>query len=497
MNGVKQHIYEGFRIRSPKMIKVYQEIEGFARNGLNCILYGPTGSGKEFLARYYYEVFKAHHANAGPLVSLNCPGLTNETANSKLFGHMKGSFTDALFERDGIFITATNGVLFLDEIGELSLELQTLLLRAIDPGEAEKMGSDKTYKTNNVVIIGATDKSPHELKPQLLYRMGPTIYVPGLDERRDDIREAVIYFVKQAYLERIDLTDKLNVIYPDEKQLRSKNERERQAENLYRKISDELINLAEGLKWPGNFRSLNNVTRIAIFLTKLKTEKDYIREIKNHFIYYADIEQGVYNIDKQPEIIDPDILHAIETQFSRWSQVDKKQWARVLSLIGENSFLRCDIEKEFAMKPRTLQNRLKELVEAGIISSSGKKGDVYRVDVTIPVSTPEAIIEQTIEPKSPLGLPPTDIDPAERKSEIDEILEIIKSETHVFISGESKSGKTTVALLVGKAMQAKIKDVLYYALNEEGMHGYLEVVRNFLKHEGMADVDELQSDQPL
>ena len=188
---------EGFKIKDPKMLTIYKQVSNYARHGQNCLLHGPTGSGKEFLARHFYEEFCKANKPAGKFVAYNCADPSNSLAMSALFGHKKGAFTDASYEKPGLFQEAKYGVLFLDEIGNLSREVQAMLLRAIDPGEASRIGENTPYPTDNVVIIGATDKSPENLMPQLFYRLGHAVEVPCLDDRPSDIPEAVSFFVKK------------------------------------------------------------------------------------------------------------------------------------------------------------------------------------------------------------------------------------------------------------------------------------------------------------
>ena len=197
---------EGFKIHDPRMLKIYQEVKNFARYKQNCLFYGPSGSGKEFLAKYYFEEFSKIHRNAGLFVPHNCAGDTPDLNRSIIFGHKKGAFTGATYDKKGLFEEAVNGILFLDEISYLSKETQAMLLRAIDPGQATRLGENKHYSTKNVVVIGATNKPPDNLIPELLDRLGNIVEVPGLDDRPGDIPEAVEFLVHEFLSEQENLS---------------------------------------------------------------------------------------------------------------------------------------------------------------------------------------------------------------------------------------------------------------------------------------------------
>jgi DNA-binding NtrC family response regulator len=486
---------EGFKIKDPKMKKIYKEIEKFAKVGFNCILYGPSGSGKEFLAKHYHKFFKKYHANQRDMFDVNCQNLYKLAAQSELFGHVKGAFTDAHSNRDGLFKTAKDGVIFLDEIGELSAEMQNMLLRAIDPGKAKLLGSDETYNTNNVSIIGATDKDPNKLNAQLLYRMGQTLVVPGLDDRKADIPGAIDYFIHNMFRDRIKIADNLDILLAGREIGKSNKEIKAYISGLCQKIANKLTPLVKKQKWPGNFRSLNSVISSALVLVEIKEEDKYIREVKEQFLHYADIEKARQKTTKKETDIDFDIMQAIESHFPRWKRDEKRKWAEILTEMGSNSFLRTDIEDDFELKARSLQNRLKVLVKAGIISSSGNRGDVYRVDLRTPVSKQEKIPQKPVKRSSLFGLPATIINFDERRNEVNEILKFLEKDTHVFISGDARSGKTTVSLVLGQALQELSKDVFYFELNEAGMHAFIKEMQNFLEQEGFEDIDQMQSNQ--
>jgi DNA-binding NtrC family response regulator len=201
---------------------------------------GESGVGKDLLARTIH----ARSARARrPYVAVNCAGLTETLLESELFGHVKGSFTDAYRDKPGKLHLAHRGTLFLDEVGEMSLRMQALLLRFLENGEIQAVGSDHTQTTVDVRIVAATNRNLHELvaagrfREDLLYRLRVIhLEVPPLRERREDIRPLVEYFVKRAT---------------------------RRATGF----SEEAIRALERHRWPGNVRELQNIVEQAMWLS--------------------------------------------------------------------------------------------------------------------------------------------------------------------------------------------------------------------------------------
>jgi DNA-binding NtrC family response regulator len=477
----------GFEIKSPKMKLVYKEIADYAKYGLPCLLFGPSGSGKEFVVNYYYSVFKKLRGNPGKLVSINCAGMSPELAKSLLFGHVRGAFTDARTERTGAFNNAVNGVLFLDEISYLPLEIQALLLRALDPGEASKLGSDKTYNTSNVTIIGATNKDPDTMLEELTSRMGKTVIIPGVESRREDVEGAVRLFVKKSIEDRKKEENKM--IGETDVGFRFNTGQEIQ-ENLV----SSLLPLIERREWPGNFREIHTTIKYSIHRAESKNKNIFLKQVINYFIGYAGRQNS--NINKIKTEIDTDIVNALKSNFPNWSREEKMKWAELLSTFKESTFRRKDVEKEMDLKQRALQNKLKDLDEAGIISRSGPKKDICKVELKFPVSKPTEAPKKQITTDTMFHLPETDIEITDRKEEIDSITALLKKGVHVFASGESQSGKTTLTLLLGKSLIAD-RDVFYYEINELGMQDFINKIHSFLMETGFENLKKLPFNRPF
>jgi formate hydrogenlyase transcriptional activator len=219
------------------------KVEHVADTDTSVLLLGETGSGKELFAR---AVHQRSRRAARPLVKVNCAALPASLIESELFGHVKGAFTGALADKIGRFELADRGTLFLDEIGELDPDLQAKLLRVLQEGEFERIGSNQTIRVD-VRLIAATNRNLHDamrdgsFRADLYYRLSVfPIEVPPLRARRDDIPLLVWHFItrKQRRL--------------------GKN-----IDSVPREVLDQLVRY----DWPGNVRELENVIERAMILS--------------------------------------------------------------------------------------------------------------------------------------------------------------------------------------------------------------------------------------
>ncbi len=370
---------DGFPVRSPMMLQNYADIECFAEPRFNLIIHGETGTGKEFLARHYYKALKSLYPDAGEMLSINCRGLTGDLARSQLFGHMKGAFTGAYTSTKGAFEEATNGVLFLDEIGLLSIDIQELLLRSISPGEYQKVGSNKIYHTKDVTIIGATDSSISALRKPFEIRIGQKILVPSLNERPEDVPGAICYLAKQLFEEHPFLKEKIKGIIPPGNLKNNAKYIHNLIDDLCNRIKDDIVAFVLSRNWVGNFRSLNSVISSAIVkgLCSASNEKAFLKNVKEFFIVFA--ERETIPITNNMFDINPKIEKILNQTFTSWPEYERMQWAKVISSYGNKTFKRIDLESQFGLSKRTLQNRLKEFVNAGLLIVSGNKRDTYNV----------------------------------------------------------------------------------------------------------------------
>ena len=224
-----------------------RQVEQVAPTGTSVLILGETGTGKELFARALHNLSPR---NARPLVKVNCAALPSNLIESELFGHEKGSFTGATARRMGRFELANEGTIFLDEIGEIPLELQAKLLRVLQEGEIERLGDSKTIKIN-VRVIAATHRDLKKMvtegafREDLYYRLSVfPLTIPALRERKNDISLLVHWFVNK-YAQKMS----------------------KQINHIPQAVMDNLLSYS----WPGNVRELENVIERAVILSPGQT----------------------------------------------------------------------------------------------------------------------------------------------------------------------------------------------------------------------------------
>jgi anaerobic nitric oxide reductase transcription regulator len=227
-----------------------KHIEIVAHSNLSILITGETGVGKEVIARM---IHKSSSRSEQPLIYMNCAALPENLAESELFGHVKGAFTGAISDRMGKFQLANGGTLFLDEIGELPLMIQAKLLRVLQEGEVQKVGSDVLTKVN-VRVIAATNRNLEEeskkgnFRLDLFHRLSVyPIHISPLRERKEDIPLIIDFFAHQ--FQRRFGTGAIHL--------------SRQAQ---RKLID--------YNWPGNVRELKNILSRAILTAKNRAPQE-------------------------------------------------------------------------------------------------------------------------------------------------------------------------------------------------------------------------------
>jgi transcriptional regulatory protein RtcR len=194
----------GIPTRNAAFNEMIEQIEQIAiRSTAPMLLEGPTGAGKSQLARRIFELKKSLHKVKGSFVELNCATLRGDQAMSTLFGHVKGAFTGAMADRAGLLATANNGVLFLDEIGELGPDEQAMCLRAIEEKTFLRVGSDKETRVDFQLIAGTNKDLKEEVRKgrfreDLLARLNLwTFELPALKDRKEDIEPNLDFELKR------------------------------------------------------------------------------------------------------------------------------------------------------------------------------------------------------------------------------------------------------------------------------------------------------------
>ncbi|HET8924010.1 MAG TPA: sigma 54-interacting transcriptional regulator [Candidatus Acidoferrum sp.] len=228
---------------SASLRRVLKRVETVAPTDSTVLIYGETGTGKELIARAIHDLSPRR---AKPFVKLNCAAIPTGLLESELFGHEKGAFTGAVAQRIGRFEVANGGTIFLDEIGEIPLELQTKLLRVLQEREFERLGSSHTLRTD-ARLIAATNRdleamvSEQKFRSDLFFRLNVfPVHVPPLRERHEDIALLVRHFAQQF---------------------------SRRMNKVIETIPSTTMDALGRYHWPGNIRELQNVIERAVIIS--------------------------------------------------------------------------------------------------------------------------------------------------------------------------------------------------------------------------------------
>ena len=229
--------------KSASLRRVLKQVETVAPTDSTVLIYGDTGTGKELIARAIHDLSPRR---SKPFVKLNCAAIPTGLLESELFGHEKGAFTGAIAQRIGRFEVANGGTIFLDEIGEVPLELQTKLLRVLQEREFERLGSSRTLRTD-ARLIAATNRdleamvSEHKFRSDLFFRLNVfPVHVPPLRERQGDIPLLVRHFTQQFA---------------------------RRMNKVIETIPSAAMDALSRYHWPGNIRELQNVIERAVIVS--------------------------------------------------------------------------------------------------------------------------------------------------------------------------------------------------------------------------------------
>jgi len=228
---------------SPALRRVLKQVGTVAPTDSTVLIYGETGTGKELIARAIHDLSPRR---SKPFVKLNCAAIPTGLLESELFGHEKGAFTGAIAQRIGRFEVADSGTIFLDEIGEIPLELQTKLLRVLQEREFERLGSSKTLRTN-ARLIAATNRNleamvaEQKFRSDLFFRINVfPVHIPPLRERQEDIPLLVRHFTQQFC---------------------------RRMNKVIDTVPSATMDALRRYQWPGNIRELQNMIERAVIIS--------------------------------------------------------------------------------------------------------------------------------------------------------------------------------------------------------------------------------------
>jgi len=305
---------------SPKMQEVFKQIGKVAESDATVLIRGESGTGKELVAKAIH-----HHSNRKnkPFIVVNCAAIPETLLESELFGHEKGAFTDAYARRIGKFEQAQDGTIFLDEIGDMSLNLQAKLLRILQEKTFSRVGGNETI-VSNARVLAATNRNLEKLvetgefREDLFYRLNVvTIWLPPLRERKEDIPLLADYFVAK-YAEKY------------KKDVRG--------------VSKEVLELFLDYDWPGNVRELENAVARGVIVTSApliliedlpqtlrdKTKQERQDEVK----FEGQLEEENLNLPKLIEKIEKEaIIKALEK-----AEGNKTKAAQILGISRKSLF---------------------------------------------------------------------------------------------------------------------------------------------------------------
>jgi DNA-binding NtrC family response regulator len=230
---------------SPAIRAVEEDIQHASRSDAKVLITGESGVGKEIVARLIHQ--RSRRAG-GPLVTINCAGFPDSLLETEMFGHVKGSFTDAYRDKRGWLELASGGTIFMDEVGEMSLRMQALLLRFLENGEIQRVGSERRLSSVNVRVITATHRrlldriQEKSFREDLYYRLNVIhVEVPPLRERVEDIAVLLRFFLREF--------SKVHGMPEPE-------------------VTGDALESLSGYHWPGNVRELKNLAERLILRSR-------------------------------------------------------------------------------------------------------------------------------------------------------------------------------------------------------------------------------------
>ncbi len=297
--------------KSAAMQNVVRTVERLAPTDVAMLITGESGTGKEVIADLIHSLSKR---SKGKIIKVNCAALPRELIESELFGSVKGAFTGAHADREGLFRTAEGGTLFLDEISEMPVDTQSKLLRVLQDQEVRPVGGKSSYKTN-CRIVTATNRKPEEaikeakLREDLFYRISAiSVHLPPLRERRDDIIPLATAFMKRFSA---------------------------QANNVVTGFTPAAVERLTTFEWPGNVRQLQNEIQRAVLLCEGTTV-----DVKDLSITRARPEGG----------------ESMDTNFTLLEGVERNAIVQMLRETGGNKL---EAAKRLGIGRQTLYNKIK------------------------------------------------------------------------------------------------------------------------------------------
>jgi transcriptional regulator with PAS, ATPase and Fis domain len=288
--------------------RVLEEIECAAATDAKVLITGESGVGKEVVAQMVHQRSRRNHAK---MIAINCAGVPDSLLASELFGHTRGSFTDAYRDKQGWLEQAHRGTIFMDEVGEMSLQMQAILLRFLETGEIQRVGSDRRSAIVDVRLIAATNRrliervASSEFREDLYYRLNVIhIEIPPLRDRPEDVRPLVEYFLRI-------FNESYRVPLPT--------------------LTPDALHQLECAPWPGNVRQLRNVIERLV----VRAPRDVITT--------ADLPREVLSLSSDRKSTEVPVRQDIDGLFGRMVRNGETFWTAVYEPFMARDLTRDDV----------------------------------------------------------------------------------------------------------------------------------------------------------
>ena len=303
---------------SPASRQLYEFVRIVAPTNISVLIEGESGTGKEYVARMIHQLSPR---DKGPFVAVDCGALSKELAGSELFGHVKGAFTGAVVDKMGQFEAANKGTIFLDEVGNLSYEVQVKLLRAIQERVIQPIGNNREVKIDVRILTATNDDlgasvQKNEFREDLYHRLNEfKLFVPPLRDRgQDDLYQFLHHFRNAANAE---LGKNVTGFDP------------------------EVLALFEKYDWPGNLREMRNVVKRAVLLTRdevIRTESVPVEMIESVRQVQKDRKEPIYDLKALQEVQEREMIMKTLQEV----RYNKSKAARILNIDRKTLYLKME-----------------------------------------------------------------------------------------------------------------------------------------------------------
>lgn len=303
--------------------QLYQQVDLVAPTNYSVILYGESGTGKEVIAKTIHE---RSNRKGSPFIALDCGTLSNELAGSELFGHVKGSFTGALADKEGQFELANGGTLFLDEVANLSLEIQSSLLRVIQERKFKRVGSNKEIETDIRIIVASNEnlQEAHrkgKFREDLYYRFNEfAISLPPLRNRKNEISLFAEFFLSKTLAELNKHLDGFD---------------------------NEVMKKFMQYSWPGNLREFKNVIRRCALLTD------------SGYIGVSSLPQEICNNSVDSLSYKKEAHHISQSTMALKDSASKAEYETIMHVLKEVNFNKTKAADLLGIDRKTLYSKIK------------------------------------------------------------------------------------------------------------------------------------------